>query len=117
MRAARNIAIIMLLAFIVAAVPGGGEVADGVTAAITITFLGLIAFAAWFSYRQNRYTYLGLTEQSRTILVASVGGIVLSLAGMDDLNDTSLGLLLFLVLLGASIAGIIRVVTEVRSAY
>ena len=39
MRAARNIAIIMLLALIVAEVPGGGNVADGIFAALTVAFM------------------------------------------------------------------------------
>ncbi len=59
MRAARNVAIILLLALIVSEVPGGGNVAEGLLAAITVTFLVLIGALAYQLYRQNRLTYLG----------------------------------------------------------
>ncbi len=49
MRAARNIAIIMLLALIVAEVPGGGDVADGIFAALTIVFMVAIAATGYFA--------------------------------------------------------------------
>ena len=45
MRAARNIAIIALLALVVAAVPGGGNLADGFLAVLLIAFLVILGAA------------------------------------------------------------------------
>ena len=53
MRAARNIAIIALLALVVAAVPGGGNLADGILAVLTVAFLAIIGAAGYLAYRQN----------------------------------------------------------------
>lgn len=115
MRAARNIAIIMLLALVVAAVPGGGGLADGIIAAITVSFLAIIGAIGYLAYRQNRLTFISLPDQSRTIVLAAVGGIVVAFAGADDLFDTSAGVLVFVAVVGLSIGGLVRVVTEARS--
>ena len=71
MKAARNVAIIPLLALIVAAVPGGGNAADAILAAISLSFLALIGFAGYQLYRQNRLTYLGLTDGQRAMFVGA----------------------------------------------
>lgn len=115
MRAARNIAIILLLALVVYAVPGGGNAADGIFAFFSIAFLTLIGGAAYTGYRQNRLAYLTLTEQSQMILLAALGAIVFVVAGADELLDTGAGLLVFVGILGFAVMGIVRVVQEARS--
>jgi signal transduction histidine kinase len=117
MRAARNIAIIALLALVVAVVPGGDNAARAILAALSLLFLALIGFAAWQLYRQNRFTYLQLEERQRLLLVGAIGAIVLMIAGADELTDSGGGLLLWLAVLGASIFAIFRVWTEARSRY
>jgi peptidoglycan/LPS O-acetylase OafA/YrhL len=116
-RAARNIAIIAVLALIVAVVPGGDNAARAILAALSLLFLALIGFAGWQLYRQNRFTYLQLEERQRALLVGAIGAIVLMIAGADELTDTGGGLLLWLAVLGASIFAIFRVWTEARSRY
>lgn len=115
MRAARNIAIIALLALVVAAVPGGGNLADGILAVITLAFLVIIGAAGYMGYRQNRLSYLALDDRQRWLLLGAVGAIVLMVAGADELLDTGPGTLVWLGVLGLSIFAIVRVVAEARS--
>jgi hypothetical protein len=117
MRAARNIAIIALLALIVAVVPGGDNLARAILAALSLLFLALIGFAAWQLYRQNQFAYLQLDERQRVLLVGAIGAIVLMIAGADELTGSGGGLLLWLAVLGVSIFAIFRVWTEARSRY
>jgi hypothetical protein len=114
-RALVNIAIIALLALIVAAVPGGGNVADGLVAAITIGFLAMIAFLGYQLYRQNRLTYVSLEDRSRAILLVALGAIALMIAGADELLDTGLGLFVWLAVLGVAIFSIVRVYQDSQS--
>ena len=109
MRAARNIAIIALLALGVAAVPGGGRAAEGLIAALMICFLAVIGLAAHRVYRENRLTYITLDERRRGVLVAAVGAIVLMIAGADELLDSGAGLLVWIGVLGLSVFAIVRV--------
>ena len=115
MRALRNIAIIAVLALIVAAVPGGGNLADGILALLMVVFLGLIGIAAYVGYRQNRLAFLSLEEGQRTLLLAALGAIVLMIAGADELLDTGAGTLVWIGVLGLSIFAIVRLFAASRS--
>ena len=115
MRAARNIAIIALLALVLAAAPGGGNLADGVLAALSVAFLVIIGAAGYLIYRQNRFAYMTLTDSQRAWLLGALGAIVLMIAGADELLDTGGGTLVWIGVLGLSIFAIIRVVGEARS--
>lgn len=115
MRAARNIAIIALLALVVTAVPGGGNVAEATVAALQITFLVLIGATGYLLYRQNRYAFLTLDERQRIFLLGALGAIVLMIVGADELLGTGPGTLVWIGVLGLSIFAIVRVVGEARS--
>lgn len=115
MRAARNIAIIAVLALILAAVPGGGNLADGILAALTLAFLAIIAAIGYLGYRQNRMAYLTLTERQRLLLLGAIGALVLAIAGADELLDTGGGTLAFIGVLALSIFAIARVIADARS--
>jgi hypothetical protein len=117
MRAVRNIAIIALLALVVDVVPGGGEAASGIVAALSIVFMALIGFAGWQLYRQYRLTYLGLTDRQRATLLGAIGAIVLMVAGADELTGTGAGLLVWLIVLGAAVFAIVKVWTEAQARY
>ena len=115
MRATRNIAIIALLAFFVAAVPGGGETARGALAALTICFLAVIGLAGYQIYRQNQLTYVSLDATRRAVLIGAVGAIVLMIAGADELTGSGLGLFVWLAVLGISIFALVRVWTDAHT--
>jgi hypothetical protein len=114
-RAARNIAIIALLALVVAAVPGGGNLADAILAVLTVAFLVIIGVMGYMIYRQNKLAYMTLDDRQRMILLGALGAIVLMIAGTDELLDSGAGTLVWIGVLALSIFGIARVVTESRS--
>lgn len=115
MRALRNIAIIMLLAFVVAEVPGGGNVSQGTQAALSIAFLVAIAGTGWLLYRQNRLAYMTLPDRDRAILLGSVGAIVLLMSGRGEVLDWGIGPIVFIAVIGLALLGIIRVVMDSRA--
>ena len=114
MRALRNAAIIALLALVVAAVPGGGNVADGIIAVLMVAFLAVIGAAGFLIYRQNQLAYLTLDERRRGMLLAAIGAIVLMIAGADELLDSGAGTLVWIGVLGLAIFAIVSVVRSAR---
>ena len=117
LRTLRNIAIIMLLALIVAVVPGGGNAARAITAAFAIIFLALIGFACWQLYRQYRFNYLGLDQRRRALFVAAVGAIALMIAGADEMTATGGGLIAWLAILGIAIYVVVATFLETQRSY
>ena len=104
MRTARNIAIILALAFVVAAVPAGDNAAEAVLTAISLAFMVVIGLAAYQIYRSQRLSIMALSDRDRGILVGAIGLIVLMIAGADELLDTGFGALIWIGLL--AIAGV-----------
>ncbi len=109
MRTLRNVAIVMLLALAVAFVPGGGNAAETVLTAITMAFLAAIAWTVFVLSRQNQLTLAALNDRRRALLYGALGLIALLIAGSDELFSSGGGTLLWIVLVGASIAAIWRV--------
>lgn len=115
MRTLRNVAIIMLLAFGVAFMPSGGNVAEAVLTAITMGFLAGIAWMLFVLSRQNQLTLATLTDARRAILYGALGLIALLIAGSDELFSTGGGTLVWILLLGASVAAIWRIWIEANT--
>jgi hypothetical protein len=114
-RTARNVGIVMLLALLVAFLPGGGNLAEAVLTALT---MGLLAGIAWMVYRlsrENQLTLAALTDGRRAILYGAVGLLALLVAGSDKMFATGGGTLLWLLLLAAAVAAIWRVWTEANT--
>ena len=115
MRAARNVAIIMLLALVVAFLPGGGNAAEALITALTMALLAGVAWMVYTLSRENQLTLATLTDGRRALLYGAVGMIVLLIAGTDKLFSTGGGTLLWIVLLAASVAAIWRVWMDANS--
>lgn len=115
MRNLRNLAIVLLLALVVAFVPGGGNAADTVMAAIMIAFLTAISWAVYTAARRNQLTLSTLTDGRRAILYGAIGLIALLIAGNEELFATGIGTLAWLLLLAAAVAAIWRVWVEANS--
>lgn len=114
MAAARNIAIIALLALGVAFLPNGGNVADAVLTAITLGFLAAIAWAVYRLSLARHLTLIALPDSRRAVLYSSVGLIVLMVAGAGKMFGTGLGTLAWLALVGSGAVGIWLVLSEAR---
>jgi hypothetical protein len=116
MRTLRNIAIIALLAFPVAFLPGGGAAADTVLTALMMTFLAMLGFAVWQVYRANRLTFDTLPDDQRAVLLGSVGVIVLMVVGAGEmLGGGGLGAFLWVILVVCAAIAIYSVWVRART--
>lgn len=115
MRNVRNVAIVMVLAFGVAFVPAGGNVAETVLAAITMAFLAAIAWSVYVLSRQNQLTLATLSDGRRAVLYGAVGMLALLVAGTDKLFGTGGGTLLWILLLAGSLVAIWRIWIEANT--
>ena len=109
MRNARNVAIVMVLALGVAFAPAGGNVVDAVFTALTLGFLAGIAWMLYTLSRQNQLTLATLTDRRRAIFYGAFGVLALLVAGADKLFGSGGGTVLWILLLGASVAAIGRI--------
>ena len=105
----------MVLALGVAFVPGGGNVVEAIVTAVTMGFLAGIAWMLYTLSRQNQLTLATLSDRRRAILYGALGLIALLIAGTDKLFSTGGGTLLWILLLGASVAAIWRVWMEANT--
>lgn len=105
----------MLLALAVAFVPGGGNAAEAVLAAITMAFLTAIAWTVFVLSRQNQLTLATLSDGRRAILYGALGLIALLIAGSDELFASGAGTLAWILLFGASVAAIWRIWIEANT--
>ena len=115
LRIARNVAIIAVLALIVDLGPGGGNAATAILTAMSIIFLGLIAYTIFLAYRQNQLFWLALSERQRDAVVISLGGLAFAIAGFDEMLSTGLGTIAWAALVAASAVTLWRTFIESRS--
>ena len=115
MRVARNVAVIMLLALVVAFVPAGGNAAEAVLTAITMGFLAAIAWTLFVLSRERQLTLATLSDGRRAMLYAALGMIALLIAGSDEMFSSGGGTLAWILLFGASVAAIWRVWVEANT--
>lgn len=104
----RNVAIILALAAAVDFLPGGGEAAATVLAALTMIFFAAIAWLLYRAYREQQLTLATLTDARKAGLFGAVGGIALLIVGYDEFTSFSGGFLLWIALLAACVgAGVL----------
>jgi hypothetical protein len=115
MKAARNVAIIMLLALGVAFLPGGGNAVDTVMTAIIMAFLAGISWMLYTLSRQNQLTLATLSDGRRAIFYGAFGMLALLVAGQDKLWSSGGGTLIWLVLLAAAVVAIWKIWTEANT--
>jgi hypothetical protein len=114
-RIARNVAIVMLLAGVVAFAPAGSNAAEVVLTLISIGFLAAISWTAFVFAGQNQLTLTALDSRRRAVLYGALGLIALLVAGGDELFATGIGTLVWIVLLAAAVVSIARIWTEASS--
>jgi len=105
----------MLLALVVAFLPGGGNLAEAVITALTMALLAGIAWMVYTLSRENQLTLSTLTDGRRAILYGAIGMLVLLIAGSDKMFASGGGTLLWIVLLGVSVAAIWKVWMEANT--
>lgn len=105
----------MLLALGVAFLPGGGNVAAALLAALTMALLAGITWMVYILSRENQLTLATLSDGRRAILYGAIGMILLLIAGSDRLFASGGGTLLWILLLAASVAAIWKVWMEANT--
>lgn len=98
--AARNVAIILVIAAAVWLVPGGGEGAGLVQAVLNAAFIVVSLLILGTLYRQYRGEIFGLGDQWRFALYAAVGVALLTVSVTRNLWATGGGALLWCALIG-----------------
>jgi hypothetical protein len=102
----RNVAIIVLLALAVFALPSGGLGASIIEALLSIAFGVAIWLFLMRMYREHRVTIFGLGERYRAVLYASFCGLLFAGASARRWWDTAPLTLLWMALLGACAYGL-----------
>jgi hypothetical protein len=115
MKTLRNVAIIAVLAFGVAFIPGGGQTADTVIAALNMGFLAAIGFLGYRLYKENQLTITALSDRQRVAFYGAFGAIALMIAGYDELVGTPGGILLLIGVILLSVLVIVRVWVDAHS--
>jgi glucose-6-phosphate-specific signal transduction histidine kinase len=112
----RNIVIILAIAAVVVAVPGGGTGASVATQAISLLFLASLGWFAALMYRQHRVDLYALGDRRRMILYGAAAVATLTLTGTSKLWATSIGSIVWLVLLAGAIYAVVAVFLSSRRA-
>ncbi len=110
----RNIAIILVLAALVALLPGGGSGASVAIQAITLMFLATLGWFAMTMYRQHRFSLHGLGDTKRGVLYGAVAVAAVTLTATRRLWLTSAGEVVWLVLIAGAIYAVAAVVFSAR---
>jgi multisubunit Na+/H+ antiporter MnhB subunit len=102
MSTARNVAIILVIAAAVAFIPGGGTTAGLVGAVLSTLIMVSLVFFAYRFYREHRLELDGLGDRWRGLLYGAIGAVVLALAALPRLKDSSGGTLVVVAVLGGA---------------
>jgi hypothetical protein len=115
-KVARNVVIVLALAAVVVYAPGGGTASQVVIQAVSIIFLGVIAWFASIMYRQHRVALYSLGDGRRAGLYAAVAIAVVTLTATTRLwNAGGGGVLVWLVLVGGAAYTMIAILWAARS--
>ncbi len=118
---ARNVLIVLALAAVVYAVPGGGKGLGFVGSVLSILITASFAFLGYRLYRENRVDIFSLGDRYRGLLYGAIGAIVFLFAARQRLwedgagGGDAAGLLLWFALFGAAVYSIVLVYRRWRS--
>jgi hypothetical protein len=113
-RTAINIVVVLVLAAIVAVVPGGGTAAGVVGQAVSLAFLAALAWFASIMYRQHRSSIYSLGDRRRAIVYFALAVALVTLTATHRLWSTSAGSVAWLVLIGACLYAVIAIALAAR---
>jgi hypothetical protein len=100
--AARNLAIIAVLALVVVVVPGGSTAAAFLLGLLSLGFLAAIGFLAYRLYMENKFTLWSMSTRHRAFLYGGIGLATATLIGTSRFWQTGFGTLMWFVLLGGA---------------
>jgi hypothetical protein len=97
----RNVAIIVLIAAAIYAVPRGDFALGFLTQLISLLFLAALAWIGVRLYREHRMDLESLGTRNRLLLYSAAGVVALTLSATNRLWNSGLGTILWLALLSA----------------
>jgi len=109
MKQARNVAILMLIALAIVAVPGAGNAWALAGAIVSLILFALLAYFAGRFYRDHQLDVYGLGDLDRATMYAAIAVVAVVLVGWGNLFDHTSGAVVAVVLLALSAAGLVRV--------
>ena len=105
----------LVIAALVAVIPGGGTGATVALQAVSLAFLATLGWFAAVSYRQHRATLYGLGDRRRAILYVALGVAAVTLTGTTKLWSTPGGSVAWLLLMGAAIYAVFAIFWSARN--
>jgi hypothetical protein len=114
MTAARNFAIVALVALGFAVLPGGGGTLSVLLALLGIAFFVVIAVFGYRLFREHRFTLESLETSQRAVLYGSIGLAVLTFTASNRLLH-GFGIFIWLALVVISAYGVFWVFQRYRS--
>ena len=108
----RNVAIVLILAGVVAFVPGGAAFSRTLILVVSLGFLSGIAFLVYRLYRDQQLMLASLSDARRGLLYSAVGLIALLIAGYEEFSGFAGGLVVWLALMLAAAGAIFWVVRD-----
>jgi len=111
-KAARNIAIILVIALAIDVIPGGSKGATSVQQLLYLVFLGTFAYIGSVFYRQHRTSIYSLGDRRRAILYASIGALVLVVSALWRVHGASA--VIALAVAGVAVYAIVAIVVSAR---
>jgi hypothetical protein len=101
----RNFVIVLAIAALIVLIPGGGTGGRFALQAVSLLFLGVVGWAAYVMYREQRVALYSLGDKRRAVLYAAAGVVVLTLTATNRLFSSTAGKFVWLLLLiGAAYA-------------
>jgi hypothetical protein len=100
LKTARNIAILLVIAAVVAFIPGGGRAANTFGTVLVVAFAVGIAYGGVWLYRQRRVDLYGLGDRRRGLLYGAIGVALVTLAAKPRMWATGFGEFVWFVLIG-----------------
>jgi hypothetical protein len=110
----RNVLIVLVLAGLVVAVPGGGTGASVAIQIVSLAFLGSLGWFASMMYRQRRAELYGLGDNRRAILYIALGVGALTLTATQRLWNTASGEIVWFVVILGAVYAVVAVVVSAR---
>jgi O-antigen/teichoic acid export membrane protein len=111
---ARNVAIVLGLAALVALIPAGGFAAGLLLWLLGIAFWAILAWFVARMYREYRFSLFSLDDRMRALLYVSIGVAVLTVTATRRLWDTSLGVVAWFALIAGASYGVFAVWQHAR---
>ncbi|HWF53146.1 MAG TPA: hypothetical protein VG223_00900 [Solirubrobacteraceae bacterium] len=97
----RNVVIILAIAALVVAIPGGGTGANTAISAVSLFFLGTFGYIGTRLYREHRVRIYSLGDARRAIVYVAAGVATVVISATHGMLSTGVGTIAWVVLLGA----------------